>query len=191
MKKIGLLGGTFNPIHNGHLAIAQTALESEGLDEVLFIPSYLPPHKQTGNVLDSNHRYEMVRLAIKDNPHFSVSDIEINRGGKSYSIDTVEAIAKEMTRKAKLYFIIGADSIDGLKNWKRIDDLCALVNFIAVHRYGVDKVQSSIKVKQIPMPALEISSSQLRNKMQHGKSIQYLVPERVLKYIRKNNLYQP
>ena len=189
MKKIGILGGTFNPVHNGHLVMAQTALEKLKLDKVIFVPSFLPPHKTARHVLGPRDRYQMVRLAIKGNPRFTVSDFEIKRPGKSYSIDTVKYLREQFSCETKLFFIIGGDSLRALPMWKDIDDLLLLTRFVVVNRPGFLE-KSEIKVKSINMPGLDISSSYLRKRLASKRSIRYLVPEAVLRFIETNQFYQ-
>lgn len=189
MKRIGILGGTFNPIHIGHLAMAQTALEKLKLDRVVFIPSYLPPHKTVRNAAAPIDRYQMVKLAISDNPDFDISDIEIKRGGKSYSVDTVTALCSKFP-KTKWYFLIGGDSVSTLHRWRGIEQLLKMVKFVAVNRPGFKTEKSKIQVKSIVMPALEISSSYLRKCFSSTNcSAKYLIRPNVLDYIKKKKLY--
>jgi len=138
MKRIGILGGTFNPIHIGHLAIAEWSYEKLKLDKVIFVPTYLPPHKSSRGVIDAKTRYKMVELAIKDNPHFEISDFEIKKGGKSYSIDTVRYFSEKFNKDTKLYFIIGEDCLSTLHKWKEIEKLVSLASFVVVNRPGVE-----------------------------------------------------
>ena len=190
MKYIGILGGTFNPIHIGHLAMAQTAFERLKLDSVIFVPSYLPPHKSSQNVIDAKHRYAMVKSAIKGNPSFTLSDFEIKRKSKSYSIDTLEHFHKVYPQGTKFYFIIGEDSLETLPKWKRIEDLLKLVSFVVVNRVGTTFKKSKLNVHSLIMPTLEISSSFIRKKISLGESIRYWVPEKVYQYIQNHKLYR-
>ncbi|OGX47930.1 MAG: nicotinate (nicotinamide) nucleotide adenylyltransferase [Omnitrophica WOR_2 bacterium RIFOXYB2_FULL_38_16] len=189
MKRIGILGGTFNPVHIGHLAIAQRARENLGLDKVFFVPSNLPPHKSSKNVLPSAQRYHMVQMAIEGNPYFDISDFEINREGRSYSIDTVEHFYNLYLGKAKLYFIIGEDSFAKLDTWKHIDNIVKLADFVVVNRPGINVEDSKIKVRTIEMPGLDISSSSVRRCLRLGKTVKYFLPEKVLEYIKRKKLY--
>ncbi|MBU0469392.1 MAG: nicotinate-nucleotide adenylyltransferase [Candidatus Omnitrophica bacterium] len=189
MKRIGILGGTFNPVHIGHLAIAQRARENLDLEKVFFVPSNLPPHKSSKNVLPPAQRYRMVQMAIEGNPYFDISDFEIKREGRSYSIDTVEHFYKLYLEKAKLYFIIGEDSFSTLDTWKHIEDIVKLADFVVVNRPGFNVEDSKIKVKTIDMPGLDISSSGVRKCLRLGKTVKYLLPEKVLKYIKRKKLY--
>lgn len=189
MKRIGILGGTFNPIHIGHLAIAQVARETLGLDKVFFVPSNLPPHKSRKNVLPTAQRFHMVQMAIEGNPYFDISDFETKREGKSYSVDTVEHFDKLYLGKAKLFFIIGEDSFLTLDTWKNIDRIVKLASFVVVNRPGFDVENSKIKVKTIEMPGLDISSSAVRRCLRLGKTVKYFLPEKVLEYIKRKKLY--
>ena len=190
VKRIGILGGTFNPIHIGHLAMAQTACDQLGLDQVVFVPSNLPPHKNAKDVMSSRDRLAMVRLAILGNKNFGLCDFEVKRPGKSYSIHTIEYLRARLPKTAKLFFIIGEDSLSTLSQWKRISDLVKLVHFVVVNRGGVTRPHKSIKVRSITMPSLDISSSLLRKQIAAGKSVRYLIPEPVRIYIEKKRLYK-
>lgn len=186
-KRIGILGGTFNPIHTGHLLIAEGVKEKLGLDYVLFIPCYLPPHKKHLKLAPARHRLAMVRLAIKGKPSFKISTIEIERRGKSYSVDTLEKLHKLYKGKARFFFIIGSDSITGLRTWKSIDKLMKLCKLVAVTRPGYRLRYPGVKM--INLPTLPISSTDIRRLVKQGKSIRYLVPDAVKRYILRNGLY--
>ncbi len=190
MKRIGILGGTFNPIHVGHLTIAQMVHEQLKLDKVIFVPSNLPPHKSNNNVASNKDRYHMVRLAVRGNPRFEVSDYEIKKGGKSYSVETVNYFRDRYPRGTKLFFIIGNDLLPTLRTWKRIDEILKIVSFVSVNRPGFKEEKSKIKVKSITVPGLQTSSSYVRKRITAGKTVKYLVPENVLNYIEKTRLYK-
>jgi len=190
MKKIGILGGTFNPIHFGHLGIAHAAFEKLKLDKVIFIPSNMPPHKSSKNLIPGEERYKLIQKAIKDLPCFEVSDLEIKREGTSYSIDTVLSLEKSYKRKAKFFFIIGSDSYPTLNTWKRINEILQIVTFIVVNRHGIKKIKPKIKAQFIDMPELDISSTFVRKRITSGKTVEHLIPEAVIKYINKNKLYK-
>lgn len=132
--RIGILGGTFNPIHNGHLKIAEEVLKRLGLDKILFMPAYIPPHKDKEGIIDARHRIEMVRLAIADNPGFELSTIEIERGGVSYTIDTLRELGHIYGKAAELFFIIGIDAFLEIEAWKDAEALLASCNFIVIMR---------------------------------------------------------
>lgn len=193
MKRIGISGGTFNPIHLGHLFMAQTALEKFDLEKVIFVPSCWPPHKSRQNVLGASQRLKMVRLAVKDNPFFEASDVEIKRGGKSYTIDTLRYFRRQYPADTQFFFILGYDSFADLHRWHQINELLKITSFIVINRPGFKPVNPKIpksKVFWTTMPGLEISSSYLRRAIISGKTIKYLIPDPVLAYIKENNLYQ-
>ncbi|HSA30423.1 MAG TPA: nicotinate-nucleotide adenylyltransferase [Candidatus Omnitrophota bacterium] len=188
MKRIGILGGTFNPLHIGHLAIAEVAQEQMGLDKVIFVPSYLPPHKRIANLAPADDRLEMIRISIRKNPKFDVSDFEVQRGGKSYSIETVRYFQKEFP-EARLFFIVGGDSAAFLHTWKNVDEILKIVSFVVVNRPGHDECEASIPHHSVILPGIDISSSYVRRRLTQGKSIKYLVPDEVLRYIEQHKLY--
>lgn len=189
MKRIGILGGTFNPIHIGHLMIAQMVLEKFDLDKVIFVPSYLPPHKSGRNLISADHRLRMVRLAARGNRHFEVSSFEIAKRGKSYSVDTVRHFRRRYPI-AKLFFIIGSDHIAKLHAWKNIREVIKMVSFIAVYRPGFKTIRSKIRVKPMIIPGVHTSSSDIRRRLVAAKTVKHLIPENVLRYIRKHKLYR-
>jgi nicotinate-nucleotide adenylyltransferase len=189
VKRIGILGGTFNPVHIGHLAIAETACDKLKLDKVLFIPSYYPPHKSRAHVIAAKYRYSMVKLAIKGNPRFEAVDFEVKRPGRSYSINTLEYLRRLYPPRTKFFFIIGSDMIDGLKEWKRVNDLVKIVQFIVITRKGYENKKEQYNARIINTLDLGISSSYLRQALSKGIAIRYLIPDKVLGYIRANRLY--
>lgn len=192
MKRIGVLGGTFNPVHIGHLAIAQTAQEAMKLEKIIFVPSNWPPHKSAQSLALADHRYNMVRLAIKDNPFLSASDFEIKKEGKSYTIDTLWYFRRIFPRDTKIFFIIGGDMLSQLKNWKYIEDILKIATFIVVNRPGEFRKAQGIKVdyQSVSMPGIDISSSYIRGRIAQNKTIKYFVPESVIRYIKKHKLYR-
>jgi len=187
--KIGILGGTFNPIHIGHLILAEEAREKLGLDKVFFVPTYLPPHKDNSNIAPALERMEMIKLAAKDNIHFAVSDVEIKRNGRSYTIDTIKEF-KNKYPNDDLYFIIGSDLLKYLDDWKDLGEIIKMVKFIAATRpgYPLEKIPSYIKTMDIR--AVDVSAFEVRNCINENKSFRYLVPDAVYKYIIKKRLYQ-
>lgn len=189
MKRIGILGGTFNPIHIGHLMIAQRVLEKLGLDKVIFVPSCLPPHKSGRNLIDARHRLRMTRLAVRGNRHFEVSSFEVIKGGKSYSVDTVRYFRRRYP-EVKLFFIIGSDHIARLHTWKNIQEVARIVSFIAVYRPGFKTIRSQTGVKSMIIPGVHTSSSDIRRRLVADKTVKHLIPENVLRYIRKHKLYR-
>jgi len=190
VKRIGILGGTFNPIHIGHLAIAQTVCDRLDLDKVLFVPSHYPPHKGHNNLIDTTHRRKMVQLAIKDNPKFGIEDFEIRRPGKSYSIDTLRYLHRMYPSGTKFFFIIGSDMVKDLGKWKRIDELLKLVQFVVVSRKGYGKLRTKYKAKVVATLDLSVSSSYLRQCLRRNITVRYLLPDNVLSYIKKFRLYR-
>jgi nicotinate-nucleotide adenylyltransferase len=190
MKRIGILGGTFNPIHIGHLMIAEMVCEQLKLDKVIFVPSNLPPHKNRTNVASATERYQMVRLGIRGNPRFEVSDYEIKKKGKSYSIEAVSYFHDQYPEGTKLFFIIGSDLLPGLCTWKHIDEILKIVSFVSVNRPGFKERKSKIKVRSVTMPILQVSSSDVRKRITAGKTGKYLIPDNVLSYIKEKRLYK-
>ncbi len=190
MRRIGILGGTFNPVHMGHLTMANMVLEKFVLDKVIFVPSYLPPHKSGRNVITAQDRLKMVGLAIRDNRHLEISAFEIKKGGKSYTIDTIEHF-RQRYPEARLFFIIGSDHIFRLHRWKRIDAIQKIASFIAVYRPGFKAVRSSIPVQRVMLPGVDISSSDIRHRLATGKTIEHLVPKNVFRYMKRHKLYHP
>lgn len=186
--QIGILGGTFNPPHLGHLLVAEGVYNALHLNKILFIPDATPPHIQGKHALPAKERVAMVKEAIADNPHFCLDQIEVKRGGKSYTVDTM----KELKRRdplAQYYFIIGADMVNDLPNWHQIDELVKLVTFVAVRRPGVTP-QSQYPVIWVDVPQVAISSSDIRRRVEKGESIRYLVPDGVAAYIKEHHLYE-
>ncbi|MBE8950039.1 MAG: nicotinate-nucleotide adenylyltransferase [Quinella sp. 3Q1] len=197
--KIGIMGGTFDPIHLGHLATAEAVRESFSLDEILFIPAARPPHKLGKLVTDEKHRLAMTILATRSNKFFKVSDMELKRTGLSYTLDTINELHKIFGSSTELFFIIGADSLADLFKWHAAKELVAKCHFIATTRQGVDVDFSAVEkffgaaarehIHRVTTPGLEISSTDLREKIRLGRSIKYLVPEAVEEYILKEKLY--
>lgn len=196
--RLGIMGGTFDPIHYGHLVTAEAARAAFNLEKVLFVPNRLPPHKKDYRVSEAKHRYLMAVLATITNKYFGVSRIELDRAGISYTIDTLRALRDVYGSEAELHFISGADAILDLLSWKDVDELLALCYFIAATRPGyklsgqLQKLQEKYpnRVFQVEVPALAISSTDIRYRVQRGKSIKYLLPESVEYYIYKHNLYR-
>lgn len=199
--KLGIMGGTFDPIHYGHLVTAEGARSTFGLDQVLFLPAGRPPHKKRAEVSDPEHRYMMTVLATLTNPHFEVSRLEIDRTGISYTIDTLRALKGHYGPEVELYFITGADAILDIMSWKDYHEYLTLAHFVAATRPGfsldhlpeatldwISKHQGRFHFLRVP--ALAISSTEIRERVRQGGSIRYLVPEAVEHYIRRQKLYQ-
>ena len=188
-KRIGVLGGTFNPIHVGHLAIAQMALERMHLSKVIFVPTHIPPHKNRKIVAGAKHRFRMVDLAIENNPRFEISDFEIIKKGKSYTIDTMQYFREIYSESARLFFIIGEDTLSQLPRWRYIDDISKIADFIVVNRPGHTKKSTDIKHCSVIMPGIDISSSYVRLRITEKRTVRYFVPDKVIDYIKQNKLY--
>ena len=198
-NRIGILGGTFNPVHRGHLVLAKSATKVFNLNKVLFIPSAKPPHKTPQIVVSVKHRLAMLKLAIKNHPIFEICDIETRRAGPSYTIDTITQL-REINPSAEYYFIIGSDSLQELHMWKQINNLLNLCTFVTFGRPGIsaDKMKDIHLNPQWTRTLLEnyvtgrmpnISSSNIRQRVAQGKSIRYLVSKEVAEYISEYKLY--
>ncbi len=187
-RKIGILGGTFNPPHLGHLIIADQVRNQLGLEKVLFIPSANPPHKTKKKTIDAEHRMAMIRDSIDSDDGFILDDTEIKRGGKSYTFDTIVRL-REKHPDVEFYFIIGADMVEDLENWHKIDELVNMVQFVAVNRPEYS-LKTSYPVIFVDVPNIDISSSVIRQKVRDDCSIRYLVPLEVEKYIEREGLYK-
>lgn len=187
MKRIGILGGTFDPPHIGHLLIAEEVRIALSLDKVWFIPSSIPPHKQAA-FSTATHRISMVKKAIQSNTSFVVKTLEIERIGKSYTVDTIN-ILKEKYPDVEFYFIIGADMVEYLPKWHRIDELVKLVTFVGVNRLGFH-VESTYPILNIEVPTIDISSTLIRNRIMNDISVNYLLPHLVYDYIKEQQLYE-
>ena len=199
-KRVGILGGTFDPIHVGHLMTAEAVRDEYHLDKVIFIPAAVPPHKQNQDVTEAMHRYVMTVLATCSNPNFEVSDIEMNRPGPSYTIDTIRELLERFGEDTEFYFITGADAIQEIHTWDRIEELLEMCHFIGASRQGclpdVNQIKTSFgelgkrKIHRLETPELEISSTDIRNRIKKGYSIKYIVPTAVEQYIYKQGLYR-
>jgi nicotinate-nucleotide adenylyltransferase len=187
--KIGIFGGTFNPIHFGHLVLAEQAHEKLNLDKVIFIPSFYPPHKKSFDLAPAAHRFNLVKLAIQGNERFEISDIEVKRKGRSYSVDTLRQL-KKIYPEAKLFFISGSDVSDQITKWKSINTILALSRFVLAKRPGYRLKKYYRDILVISITELDISSSMIRRKIKTGQSVRYLMPQRVFRYIRKKRLYR-
>jgi nicotinate-nucleotide adenylyltransferase len=184
----GLLGGSFNPIHHGHLITALRAAEAVTLDRVLFIPAAVSPLKNGDGLASAAHRWAMLRLALRGTPQFEACDLELRRGGVSYTVDTLREL-KTQTR-AQLYWILGTDAARQLPRWKSIDEVRRLARFIIVTRPGDRVSQNRPKDHIVRAPLLEISSSEIRERVRKGLTVRYLLPESVERYIREKGLYR-
>lgn len=200
MKKIGLMGGTFNPIHVGHLILAQRALEEVLLDEIWMIPTGCSYMKRNLEVLSGEERFAMVSLAIRDQSHMKCLDIEIKREGATYSYETLEQL-RELYPDYEFYFIFGADCLFTIENWKYPEKIFSNCNVIAAVRgdASLDEMEQKKQaledkfnacIRLLPFPNLEISSTDLRERIRLGKSVKYLIPDDVIAYIAEKNFYR-
>ncbi|RLB07954.1 MAG: nicotinate-nicotinamide nucleotide adenylyltransferase [Deltaproteobacteria bacterium] len=210
-RKIGLFGGTFDPIHLGHLRCAQEVWEAFDLSQVIFILAANPPHKVDRPIISTKDRWEMVKLAIADNPFFALSDVEIRREGKSYSIETISYYHRNIAEGERLFFILGADSFCEIETWRDYRQLFRLCDFIVVSRPNFDPLQAKVLESEgfqkdiheerylhpsghllylHRITPIGISSTEIRRAVREGKSIKYLVPKEVEEYIRRQGLYQ-
>lgn len=187
MKKIGILGGTFDPPHIGHLMIANEVGYKLNLDKVLFIPTKISPHKSR-NITAAHHRLKMLELAVQHKPSFQVDTIELERDGISYSVDTVNEL---LTRypDTQLYFIIGADMVEYLPKWHKIDELMSKIKFVGVNRLHYT-VTSTYPIIDINIPFMEVSSTAIRKKLTQDEPVDYFLPEDVITYIKERGLYE-
>lgn len=213
MNKVGLLGGTFDPVHNGHLQLGKIVLDSIGLDRVLFIPAAHPPHKNEVNVSNSLHRLEMLRIALTDRDRMELSDIEMVRYGMSYTIDTLEELKRYGETRADFHFIIGSDAIADIETWYRWQELLVSVNFIVAVRPGfsVKEIETIIgrngfvlenekhdrwihqrqgnEIMFLADKTIDISSTDIRDRISSGRNWRHMVPDQVGAYICAHHLY--
>ena len=199
---IGILGGSFNPVHVGHLTVAEGAREALGLEKVLFVPANVPPHKDAVELAPPADRLKMVRIAVEDNPHFEASDIELQRPAPSYTMDTVKILHERLEDGAEITFIIGADSVAELPAWHRIGELARICTIVPVARPGVsledvpalaksigEGEALALSSRLIHIPLVDVSSTEIRERVRAGRSIRYLVPEGVRAHILARRLY--
>lgn len=200
MNKIGIMGGSFNPIHNGHLFLAEHAYEQAGLDKVLFMPLKNPPHKTKPNNITDQQRVDMVKLAIQNNPHFELSEFELQREGMTYTADTLTYL-KKINPKDDYYFIVGTDSLFYMHNWMKPEVVFDLCTIVAAGRDNAeeDRILSHIeflkrtyhaRIIYVKMPMIELSSEGIRERLAADRTVRYYVPDTVIEYINNNQLYQ-
>jgi len=195
---VGIMGGTFDPIHFGHLIAAEEARRRFRLDRVIFIPNGRPPHKKDYPVSPGDARHDMVVLATASNPSFEVSRIEVDRPGPSYAVDTVDQIARQVGADTTLFFITGADAIVEITTWREPERLADICQFIAVLRPGYDarRLERALppefmaRTRILQIPGVDISSTELRRRAGSGESLRYLTPEPVVRYIENRHLYR-
>lgn len=195
-RRIGVMGGTFDPIHNGHLVAGSEVADRFNLDEVLFVPTGDPWQKANRRVSDSEDRYLMTVIATASNPQFSVSRVDIDRQGPTYTIDTLKDL-REIYPTEELYFITGADALSSIMSWHDWDQMFELAEFIGVTRPGYELREDMLpsehqeRVHLVEIPAMAISSTDCRERAGQGRPVWYLVPDGVVQYIAKNDLYRP
>lgn len=199
-KKLGIFGGTFDPIHIGHLIVAEMARQDCGLEKVLFIPAGRPPHKENRDIIAPSYRLEMVKLAVDINPHFGVSNIELKRKGKSYTIDTLKALREYYSEEYEFWIIIGGDSLLEIDTWRCAKEIMRMCNFAVYMRPNapIDRCKAQAEamaryaktnVLFVQAPMIEISSTDIRDRVNKGKSIRYMVPDTIGEYIIEKGLY--
>lgn len=185
--RLGIFGGTFNPIHLGHLVLAEAAREQCRLDRIYFIPTAVPPHKRAPELIDGRHRLAMVRLAVRGNPAFRASDLELRLGGISYTLRTVQ----ELTRRepsATWFVVVGSDML--AVRWRGLEEIARRCAFVVGERPSIGARRRFPRMRRIEIPQLAISSSMIRQRIRRRHSIRYLAPEAVAAYIRQHRLYQ-
>jgi len=198
--KLGIFGGTFDPIHLGHLILAETAREACLLDEVRFLPAYSPPHKQSSEITSGKQRVDMLDFATAGIPEFVVDQRELNRKGTSYTVETLTEMRQEFPQ-AEFFFLMGADSLIDLPNWREPEQIAALTNIVAVNRNGSSREELKKNVDQLPasiqlvttvleMPEISLSASDLRLRISEKRSIRFLTPRPVERYIQERGLYR-
>ncbi len=194
-RSIGLMGGTFDPIHYGHLILAEQAWEQLGLERVIFVTAADPPHKSGQPIADARLRHEMVRMAVEGNAHFEASTLELDRGGVSYTIDTVRQIIADYGEGTRVYLLMGEDEAANLMSWREPHALAEMAIIVAASRPCSDALPAvpedfAGRIVRLRMPAVDISSTELRERVRSGKSIRYLIPECVEEFIREKGLYR-
>ncbi len=192
-QRVGIMGGTFDPIHHGHLVAASEVATLFDLDEVIFVPTGEPWQKSERQVSPAEHRYLMTVIATASNPRFWVSRVDIDRAGPTYTIDTIRDIAKQRP-DAELYFITGADALAQILSWKDAEEALGLARFVGVTRPGYELSDAHLPIDSVMLldvPAMAISSSDCRERVANGRPVWYLVPDGVVQYINKHRLYRP
>ncbi len=199
MKKIGIMGGTFNPIHYGHLFLAENAFDQIGLERILFMPSKNPPHKTKPDMVTDEQRVDMIELAIGDNSHFELSTLELEREGLTYTADTLTILTAE-NPDTHYYFIVGADSLFMMHQWKKPQIIFDQCTVIAAGRDHVvqERLQKQAEflteqyhadIRLIQMPTIQISSADIRERLAEGKTLRYYLPDQVIAYMKEKQLY--
>lgn len=187
-KSVGILGGGFNPVHIGHLVMADQVKDQLNLDECYLMPTYEPPHVDHKKVIEADHRVEMLSLAVNGSTRLSIELAEIKRQGKSLTYDTMKALTKSHPM-TDYYFIIGGDMVEYLPKWYRIDDLLEMITFVGIKRTGYPEV-SDYPIIWIDSPLIDVSSTLIREKIKRNDSVKYLLPDNVINYIEEHQLYK-
>ena len=199
-ERVGIMGGTFDPIHYGHLVAAETAREAFSLDRIIFVPAGIPSHKAREKTTSGRHRYLMTILAIMSNPYFEVSRVDLDRGGVTYTVDTLSDLKRELPPETEMYFITGADAILEIQSWKSPGEVLSMAEFIAATRpgYGLEHLSQALgplavefqdRIHILEIPPMGVSSTEVRHRLAKGKSVRYLLPETVITYIHNHGLY--
>jgi len=188
LKRIGILGGTFNPPHIGHFMIANEVYHQMKLDEIWFMPNNIPPHKKQDLTVTNENRKEMLELICKDIPYFRIETYEMDRNEVSYTVETMRHLTK-VSSDVQFYFIIGGDMIEYLPKFKGIEELSSLVQFIGVTREGYE-TSSPYQIHLVDMPTIAISSSFIRERVKNNRTIKFMVPEAIENYIKEKHLYE-
>ena len=199
-QRIGIFGGSFNPIHNGHLALGKAVCDQLALDQLVFMPAGYPPHKPHGNLAPGVHRHAMLKLAVEQDPRFTVSTQELETQGTTYTVNTLKALRSMLDEPYELFFVMGADSLVDLVNWRAFNELVTLCTFVAAARPGIPReamlsqkkfLEEShhAKIEIVEMTLMDISSSEIRRRVACREDIVNMVPEAVLSYIVRNGLY--
>lgn len=200
MKKIGIMGGTFNPIHFAHLILAENAYEQFNLDEVVFMPSKRPAYKDLSELVSNEHRMNMIKAAIEGNDHFSISDMEYHREGNTYTADTLRELNRNNPDE-EYYFIIGGDSLLELEKWYQPETVLSLSHVVASSRSDISDQEIEDKIKELndkyhsdiellKVPSMDISSKMIRSRLEQNQTVRYFLPEAVLQYIKCHDLYK-
>ena len=187
--RIGVLGGTFDPVHIGHLVLAEEAVNQLGLDRLIFVPTNQPPHKDYSPLADAEDRFIMAKLAVEDNPSFEVSRVEIDRPGKSYSVETLKQLKEEYGPEAEIFLLTGSDSLEELSSWRQIDEVLRLCRFVVAGRPGYPLKNLPPGAGSISITPVNVSSTEIRRRIEQGESIRELLPDKVRKYILEKGLY--
>lgn len=200
MLKLGILGGTFNPVHYGHLLMAERAREALGISKIIFMPTGNPPHKDLKTVATADDRLKMVELAVGNDDNFIVSKLEIDREGKTYTVDTLKQLKAQYGEDTQIFFIIGADVLMDLPKWRSAGEVANLCKFAAIQRAGYNKEEFAkqaqylyeefgAEIEEVEMPIIDISSTDIRSRLSDNLSIKFMLPDNVIKYIVEKGLY--